>query len=217
MKIVHSPNFGRISQHMARNLAKEFLKLGVYIIHDNARRIPQKIDYNDAPQKENEDKTIKRKGHDTPLRDDFVLGSGANYTINGQPMVMASVPRTPDITLRLPETQGPVDTGTDRTIRVVTLDDRALQKLYGEGANEYRRTVLVMVKHVLVQQDLDMEKRMDGDEQDITMALQASGIDWPTGLVNIIPAPGGDRVSLTGDGADVMLQSVPFTIIYEES
>lgn len=103
MKIVHSPNFGRISQHMARNLAKEFLKLGVYIIHDNARRIPQKIDYNDAPQKENEDKTIKRKGHDTPLRDDFVLGSGANYTINGQPMVMASVPRTPDITLRLPE------------------------------------------------------------------------------------------------------------------
>ena len=116
-----------------------------------------------------------------------------------------------------PLSQGPVDTGTDRTIRVVTLDDRALQKLYGEGANEYRRTVLVMVMHVLVQQDLDMEKRMDGDEQDITMALQASGIDWPTGLVNIIPAPGGDRVSLTGDGADVMLQSVPFTIIYEES
>lgn len=115
-----------------------------------------------------------------------------------------------------PLSLGPTDTGADRTVRVVTMEDRALRKLWGAGANEYERTVQVLVKHIMLQSDTEMEQRMDADEQDITIALQATGLSWPAGLVNVVPATGGARTPLTGEGADVMLQSVPFTVIYEE-
>tara|TARA_R110002020_G_scaffold15720_1_gene56251 strand:+ start:220 stop:624 length:405 start_codon:yes stop_codon:yes gene_type:complete len=94
-----------MSGYLQRELAQQFVKLAQYIVTDNVRRIPQKKTYLNQRQKENKPSTIRRKGHDIPLRDAGILQQAGLYTINGRPYLYPPTPRTPNVVVLPPKSR----------------------------------------------------------------------------------------------------------------